>query len=73
MEKLVCDKCGFELTEKEDVNLALDGMEAWQNAQRGRGCEPRGVFPCKYYFRCQGEMQLVKGQRSKKVPFGQEK
>jgi len=24
MEKLVCDKCGFELTEPEDINLAID-------------------------------------------------
>jgi hypothetical protein len=41
-------------------------MEAWQQAQIGRGCEPRGIFPCKYYFQCKGEMQLVKGSRSKK-------
>jgi hypothetical protein len=33
MEKLVCDKCGFELTELEDINLAFEGMEAWQEAQ----------------------------------------
>jgi hypothetical protein len=59
VEKLVCDKCGFELTEKQDIYLALDGMEAWQNAQRDRGQEPRGVFPCKYYFQCKGEMLLV--------------
>jgi hypothetical protein len=69
MEKLVCDKCGFELTDKEDINMALEGMEAWQEAQRGRGCEPRGIFPCKYYFQCKGEMQLVKGQKSKKALF----
>ena len=66
MEKLVCDKCGFELTEREDIYLALDGTEDWQNAQRSRGQEPRGVFPCKYYFQCKGEMQLVKGSKSKK-------
>ncbi|MGP8079353.1 MAG: hypothetical protein ACLPVI_02445 [Dehalococcoidales bacterium] len=71
MEKLVCDNCGFELTEPEDIYQALDGMEAWQEAQRKRGCEPRGLFPCKYYTRCQGEMILVKG--SKKKPSRQEK
>jgi len=37
MEKLVCDKCGFELTELEDINLAFEGMEAWQEAQQLRG------------------------------------
>jgi hypothetical protein len=62
MEKLVCDKCGFELTEKKDIYLALDGRDAWQEAQRSRGFEPRGVFPCKYYFRCQGEMLFIKNQ-----------
>jgi hypothetical protein len=65
MEKLVCDKCGFELTEPEDINLAIDGMEAWQEAQRNRGCEPRGLFPCKYFAQCQGEMQLVRGSKKK--------
>ena len=65
MEKLVCDKCGFELTELEDINLAFDGMEAWQEAQRTRGTETRGVFPCKYFAQCQGEMILVKGSKKK--------
>ena len=65
MEKLVCDKCGFELTDIEDVDLALEGTKAWQDAQRRRGCEPRGLFPCKYFAQCRGEMQLVKGSKSK--------
>ena len=72
MEKLVCDKCGFELTDVEEVDLALEGTEAWQDAQRRRGCEPRGVFPCKYYIRCQGEMQIVKETKSRKGPAGQD-
>jgi hypothetical protein len=71
MEKLVCDKCGFELTELEDIELAFEGMDAWQEAQQKRGVEPRGVFPCKYYFQCQGEMIPVKGSRKK--PSKQEK
>ncbi|MGD1039609.1 MAG: hypothetical protein ABR914_02150 [Dehalococcoidales bacterium] len=71
MEKLVCDKCGFELTELEDINLAFEGMEAWQEAQKNRGTEARGVFPCKYFAQCQGEMILVKGSRKK--PSKQEK
>jgi hypothetical protein len=71
-EILVCDRCGFELTEKDDIALALEGMGAWQNSQRGRGQEPRGVFPCKYYFQCKGEMILVKDkeEKHKKGLFG---
>ena len=73
MEKLVCDKCGFEITDLEDISLALDGMEAWQEAQRNRGLEPRGVFPCKYNYKCQGEMMLVSEFTRKKKPSKQEK
>jgi hypothetical protein len=40
-------------------------MEAWQEAQRTRGTEARGVFPCKYFAQCQGEMILVKGSKKK--------
>ena len=75
-EKLVCDKCGFELTDKEDIGLAYEGSEAWQDAQRRRGLEPRGIFPCKYFITCQGEMQLVKDSKDskkKRALFGREK
>ena len=60
-KKLVCDRCGLELTDKDDVELALDGTWAWQTAVRRRGLEPRGVYPCKNFIRCRGEMQLVAG------------
>ena len=66
MEKLVCDKCGFELTEIEEIALALDGIDAWQEAVRARGEAPRGLFPCKYYFQCKGEMLLVKASKKGK-------
>jgi hypothetical protein len=66
MDKLVCDHCGFELTEKNEINLALDGMDAWQDAVRSRGEEPRGVFPCKFYFQCKGEMVFVKARGKSK-------
>ena len=65
MEKLVCDKCGFELTEKEDIYLALDGKKHGK-MPRGRGQEPRGIFPCKYYFQCKGEMLLVEEPKKRK-------
>jgi hypothetical protein len=73
MEKLVCDKCGFELDQREDIVLALDGTEAWQDACRRRGEEPRGVFPCKYYFQCKGEMILFKDQKKNKGFLGRKK
>ncbi len=73
MAKLVCDKCGFELTDKQAINLALEGTQAWQDAQRSRGVEPRGIFPCKFYFQCQGEMVIVKETNSKKNTSGRGK
>jgi len=63
MKILVCDRCGFELTEKEEINLALEGSDAWQTATRARGEEPRGLYPCKHYIRCQGEMHLVEKKK----------
>jgi hypothetical protein len=56
MKILVCDRCGFELTEKDDINLVVEGSESWKTAVREKGVEPRGVYPCKNYIRCQGEM-----------------
>jgi hypothetical protein len=63
MKILVCDRCGFELSEKDDVNQALEGSEAWQTAAQGRGEELRGLYPCKHYIRCQGQMRLVDKKR----------
>lgn len=62
MKKLVCDRCEKELTEKDDVELALEGMEAWQATVRARCAEPRGVVPCENYIRCGGEMLLFKSK-----------
>ena len=60
MEILMCDKCGFQLTEKEEIELAMEGVEAWQNACLARGQKPRGYFPCKHYRNCEGEMMPAK-------------
>ena len=73
MDILVCDRCGFQLDQREDINLALEGMEAWQDACRSRGEEPRGVFPCKNYRICHGEMLLVKERKKKRGLFGRDK
>ncbi len=59
-KKLVCDRCGAELTEKEDIELTLEGSEAWVTAVRARGGEPRGVYPCDNFIRCGGEMKLIR-------------
>lgn len=59
MKKLICDKCGLELSDPEAIGQVLAGMDAWQNSVRARGEEPRGIFPCKYYRNCQGEMVIV--------------
>lgn len=60
MKKLVCDRCGKELNEKFDVELALEGAGAWHETCRLRGTEARGVLPCENYIRCHGEMILVR-------------
>ncbi|MBI4180422.1 MAG: hypothetical protein HY528_00645 [Chloroflexi bacterium] len=60
MKKLVCDRCGKELTGKDDIEMALEGQSAWATAARARGAEPRGIFPCENFIRCDGEMQLLK-------------
>jgi len=56
--KLVCDRCGLELKEKDDLDLAFEGKEAWEATVRARGDKPRGIIPCKNYIRCGGEMVL---------------
>jgi hypothetical protein len=73
MDILVCDKCGFQLDKREDIVLALDGSDAWQNSCRARGEEARGLFPCKYYFQCKGEMILMRAPKKEKGLFRRNK
>ena len=63
MKKLVCDRCGLELTDREDIETALEGKKAWEATARARGAEPRGIIPCKNYVRCGGEIKLVVDSR----------
>jgi hypothetical protein len=58
-KKLRCDRCGFELTERDDIDLAFEGMAAWHASARARGIEPRGILPCRNYIRCGGEIVEV--------------
>jgi len=59
MKKLVCDRCGLELADKDGIELAIEGKWAWEAACRTRGVEPRGVLPCKNYIHCGGEIRAV--------------
>ena len=59
MKKLVCDRCGLELTNKDDVEIVFEGKEAWEASVRAKGAEPRGVLPCRHFVRCGVEMRLV--------------
>jgi hypothetical protein len=69
MKKLVCDRCGREISNPEAIDLVLAGMDAWQNSVRARGEEPRGIFPCEYYRNCGGEMVIIDEQEKlKKSP-----
>ena len=61
-KKLVCDKCGKELTDKDDIEMAIEGALAWHESVRARGGEPRGLFPCENYRNCGGEMTIVKSK-----------
>ncbi len=55
-KKLVCDRCGMEISDRDTIELALEGTTAWQAFVREKGEKPRGVFPCHNYIRCGGEM-----------------
>ena len=65
MKKLVCDRCGLELTDIDDIELAIEGKEAWEAACRARGVEPRGILPCENYVRCGGEIKVVASRRQR--------
>jgi hypothetical protein len=45
MEKLVCDKCGFELTEPEDINLAIDGWKPGRKRSGSAAVNQEGSSP----------------------------
>ena len=56
---MICDRCGLELLDKSDQNLALEGQWAWEKAVKDNGGKPRGLVPCMNYIRCRGEIILV--------------
>ena len=69
MRKLVCDRCGLELEDKDGIDLALEGQGAWEVACRARGAKPRGILPCENYVRCGGEIVLVTSRCQRLMKF----
>lgn len=57
MEKLKCDRCGIEYTDKESILMAKRGEEEWGALCRRDGDEPRGICPCPIIV-CPGELIL---------------
>jgi len=69
MKKLVCDRCGLELADKDGIDLALEGQGAWEVACRARGVKPRGILPCENYVRCGGEIVVVTSRCQRLIKF----
>jgi len=69
MKKLACDRCGLKLTDIDDIELAIEGKEAWEASCRARGVEPRGLLPCENYVRCGGEIKTVVLWRQRLMKF----
>ena len=63
-KKLICDHCGAMLDDKEAIELALEGTAAWHTFVREKGDEPRGLFPCRNWIRCGGEMIDLKDRNN---------
>jgi len=57
VEKLVCDRCGIEYTDKESVDGAKQYREKWAELCREDGVEPRGLSACPI-ITCVGELLL---------------
>ena len=57
MEKLVCDRCNLEYTDKESIEMAKRYQEKWAELCRRDGVEPRGLSACPN-ISCPGELQL---------------
>lgn len=57
MEKLVCDRCGKEYTDKESIDSAKRRKEEWEALVRADHDYPRGICPCPTYA-CPGELIL---------------
>ncbi len=57
MEKLACDRCNLEYTDKDSIVMARQHEDAWAAVCRDTGIEPRGVIACPN-ISCPGELLL---------------
>ncbi len=57
MEKLVCDRCGYECAGEASIDIAKRYQESWKILCERDGIEPRGIVPCPN-ISCQGELIL---------------
>lgn len=57
MEKLVCDMCNTEYTDKESIDEAKRQKDTWIEVCKHDGFEPRGICPCPD-IKCKGELIL---------------
>jgi hypothetical protein len=62
---LYCDRCGELMESPEDIEMALQGTASWHEFLREQGIEPRGLFACRNWIRCHGEMQAWDGKGKK--------
>ena len=69
MKKLVCDRCGLKLEGWSNIVFALEDQGAWEAACRAGDTITRGVFPCKNYIRCGGEIKAATSRSQRLMKF----
>jgi len=57
MEKLVCDRCGIEYTDKASIEYAKKAAAKWRAILKRDGIVARGIAPCPIWS-CKGELVL---------------
>jgi hypothetical protein len=67
--RLICDRCGKEVTDKMVVEAIFAGKDAWKTSHVHEGADARGLFPCENYIRCHGEM-IVAPEEDKRAKKG---
>lgn len=58
MEKLVCDKCGTEYTDKKSIDAMKEAQEFWKALCVSGDIEHRGIGPCSG-ITCTGQLVLT--------------
>lgn len=58
-EKLVCDRCGAEYSDKPSIQMAKTMAVSWRAQCKQDSVEARGIAPCPI-ISCKGEL-ILKG------------